>query len=147
MIYLIEIQTYWWVINKFFPGWFLFRIFSNQWVFWSSYYKIINQYYEGNNKGLIKIDDNHSLAIKAITKAKADNLISKENPLLGWPERAHTQWYRMPISKNRITEIHRAFYDYGWAALYQTKKLSQLALTFDYDIFYFFLKLKINYFL
>jgi hypothetical protein len=42
----------------------------------------------------------------------------------------------MPISENRITEIHRAFYDYGWAALYQTKKLSQLALTFDYDIFY-----------
>jgi hypothetical protein len=71
-----------------------------------------------------------------ITKLCDFFFYTKENPLLGWPERAHTQWYRMPISENRITEIHRAFYDYGWAALYQTKKLSQLALTFDYDIFY-----------
>jgi len=61
---------------------------------------------------------------------------TKENPLLGWPERGHTQWYRMPISGNRFTEIHRAFNDYGWAGLYQVKKLSQIALTFDYDIFY-----------
>ena len=71
-----------------------------------------------------------------ITKLCDFFFYTKENPLLRWPERAHTQWYRMPISENRITEIHRAFYDYGWAALYQTKKLSQLALTFDYDIFY-----------
>ena len=71
-----------------------------------------------------------------ITKLCDFFFYTKENPLLSWPERAHTQWYRMPISENRITEIHRAFYDYGWAALYQTKKLSQLALTFDYDIFY-----------
>lgn len=71
-----------------------------------------------------------------ITKLCDFFFYTKENPLLGWPERAHTQWYRMPISENRITEIHRAFYDYGWAALYQTKKLFQLALTFDYNIFY-----------
>jgi hypothetical protein len=61
---------------------------------------------------------------------------TKENPLLGWPERGHTQWYRMPIPGNKFTEIHRAFNDYGWAGLYQVKKLSQIALTFDYDVFY-----------
>jgi hypothetical protein len=61
---------------------------------------------------------------------------TRENPLLGWPERGHTQWYRMPVSGNKSTEIHRAFNDYGWAGLYQVKKLSQIALTFDYDIFY-----------
>ena len=61
---------------------------------------------------------------------------TKENPLLTWPVRAHTQWYQMPISENKLATLHRAFYDYGWAALYQTKKLSQFALTFDYDIFY-----------
>jgi len=61
---------------------------------------------------------------------------TKENPLLKWPIRQYTHWYEMPISDNRICCIHRGFSDYGWAALYQTKKLSQFALTFDYDIFH-----------
>jgi hypothetical protein len=61
---------------------------------------------------------------------------TKENPLLKWPIRAYTHWYEMPIGDGKITTLHRGFADYGWAALYQTKKLSQLALTFDYDIFY-----------
>ena len=61
---------------------------------------------------------------------------TKENPLLGWPIRQYTHWYEMPISEGKICCIHRGFYDYGWAALYQTKKLSQFALTFDYDIFH-----------
>lgn len=50
---------------------------------------------------------------------------TKENPLLGWPIRQYTHWYEMPISDGKICCIHRGFYDYGWAALYQTKKLSQ----------------------
>lgn len=61
---------------------------------------------------------------------------TKENPLLGWPERMYTHWYQMPLNPNKITTIHRGFHDYGWAGLYQVKKLSQIALTFDYDIFY-----------
>jgi len=61
---------------------------------------------------------------------------TKENPLLGWPVRQYTHWYEMPISDKKTCCIHRGFYDYGWAALYQTKKLSQFALTFDYDIFH-----------
>lgn len=61
---------------------------------------------------------------------------TKENPLLEWPTRLYTHWYEMPISSNQIVTLQRGLADYGWAALYQTKKLSQIALTFDYDIFY-----------
>jgi len=61
---------------------------------------------------------------------------TKDNPLLTWPVRCHTHWYQMPISNGRITTIHRAIDDYGWAGLFQVKKLSQIALTFDYEIFY-----------
>jgi hypothetical protein len=42
----------------------------------------------------------------------------------------------MPISEGRITTLQRGLADYGWAGLYQVKKLSQIALTFDYDMFY-----------
>lgn len=62
---------------------------------------------------------------------------TKENPLLRWPEKKHTQWYRMTFyPENRSVELHRNFDDYGWASLYQAKKLSQIALSFDYEIFY-----------
>ena len=61
---------------------------------------------------------------------------TKENPLLTYPIRQYTHWYEQPLSDEKIITLHRGFADYGWAALYQTKKLSQLALTFDYDLFY-----------
>jgi hypothetical protein len=61
---------------------------------------------------------------------------TKDNPLLEWPTRIYTHWYRKEHSPEKILYMHRGLADYGWAALYQTKKLSQLALTFDYDIFY-----------
>ncbi len=61
---------------------------------------------------------------------------TKENPLLKWPIRMYTHWYEMRLSDGRITTLHRGLADYGWAGLYQVKKLSQIALTFDYDMFY-----------
>lgn len=63
-------------------------------------------------------------------------IYTKENPLLKWPTRMHTHWYEQPIPGNKITSLHRSFDDYGWAGLYQVKKLSQIALTYDYDMFY-----------
>ena len=60
---------------------------------------------------------------------------TKENPLLNWPERAFTFWKTVPTDKGWMKMTH-FLSDYGWAALYQTKKLSEIALTFDYDIFY-----------
>ena len=61
---------------------------------------------------------------------------TKDNELLKWPVRMYTHWYQMPISESRITTLQRGLADYGWAGLHQVKKLSQIALTFDYDMFY-----------
>lgn len=61
---------------------------------------------------------------------------TKENPILKWPIRMYTHWYEMRISNEQITTLQRGLGDYGWAGLYQVKKLSQIALTFDYDLFY-----------
>lgn len=71
-----------------------------------------------------------------ITKLCDYFFYTKENPLLKWPTKMHTQWYQMGLSDGRISTLQRGLADYGWAGLYQVKKLSQLALTFDYDIFY-----------
>lgn len=61
---------------------------------------------------------------------------TKDNELLKWPIRMYTHWYQMPISDGRITTLQRGLADYGWAALHQVKKLSQIGLTFDYERFY-----------
>jgi len=61
---------------------------------------------------------------------------TKENPLLKWPLRCYTHWYQMLLPDGKITTLQRGLADYGWAGLYQVKKLSQIALTFDYDMFY-----------
>ena len=51
---------------------------------------------------------------------------TKDNPLLEWPIRAYTHWYRKEHSPEKILYMHRGLADYGWAALYQVKKLSQI---------------------
>ena len=61
---------------------------------------------------------------------------TKENPILKWPERANTFWYSNINELGEYVEMHRDIDDYGWAAVYQMKKLSEIALTFEYDIFY-----------
>ena len=61
---------------------------------------------------------------------------TKENPILKWPERANTFWWKNKNKYGKELIFHKDIDDYGWAALYQTKKLSELALTYDYDIFY-----------
>lgn len=61
---------------------------------------------------------------------------TKENPILSWPLRLFTFWKEMQLPDGRITTMHRGVGDYGWAALYHVKKLTQIAMTYDYDIFY-----------
>ena len=60
---------------------------------------------------------------------------TKENPLLYWPQKSVMSWVRN-TDKDKEIVIKRALIDYGWAALYQTKKLSEYALTYDYDRYY-----------
>jgi hypothetical protein len=61
---------------------------------------------------------------------------TKDNELLKWPIRIYTHWYEMALPDGKITTLQRGLADYGWAGLHQVKKLSQIALTFEYDIFY-----------
>jgi hypothetical protein len=61
---------------------------------------------------------------------------NKENPVLTWPERVHTAWRVQTNKLGQTVKISRGMKEYGWAALYQIKKLSEIALTYDYDIFY-----------
>jgi len=62
--------------------------------------------------------------------------LTKENPILKWPERAYSVWVLLENKYKNLIYLHRYLDDYGWAALYQTKKLAQIAITYDYDIFY-----------
>lgn len=63
-------------------------------------------------------------------------IYTKENPILRWPVRAHTFWLNFINKHGDNLFLHRDIDDYSWAALYQTKKLSEISLTYDYDIFY-----------
>jgi hypothetical protein len=60
---------------------------------------------------------------------------TKENPVLNFGSKIVYSWvsYSMP---NKSIKISRGLADYGWANIYQVKKLSEYALTYDYDIFY-----------
>ena len=60
---------------------------------------------------------------------------TKENPLLYWPEKSVMSWARY-TGKDREIVVKRSVIDYGWAALYQTKKLSEYALTYNYERYY-----------
>ncbi len=61
--------------------------------------------------------------------------LTKDNPLLTWPQKAVSYYNTFNINNKTITRS-RCFEDYGWANLYQVKKLSEFALTFEYDYFY-----------
>ena len=61
---------------------------------------------------------------------------TKENPILGWPTRLFTFWREYEIGDGQILTFQRGVGDYSWAALYHVKKLSQIAMDYDYDIFY-----------
>jgi hypothetical protein len=62
--------------------------------------------------------------------------ITKENPILKWPEKAIALWKSFPYDSEMLKVISFVD-DYGWASLYQIKKIMEFATTYDYDIFYF----------
>lgn len=74
---------------------------------------------------------------------------TKDNPTLNWPEKAIHIWREFPLKDlqgNIIKGVMTsAMPDQGLANAIQVKKLSQIALTFDYDHFYHILyDLKLN---
>jgi len=62
---------------------------------------------------------------------------TKENPLLTWPFKVqiYKAFFYMP-QNNDFLCINLCGNDYGWAGFNQIKKLTEIALTFDYDYFY-----------
>lgn len=61
---------------------------------------------------------------------------TKENPILYWPTRLFTFWRNIPLYDGKFLTMQRGVGDYSWAALYHVKKLTQIAMDYDYDIFY-----------
>lgn len=61
--------------------------------------------------------------------------ITKENPILRWPERGMVAWKTFFYEKREI-KTTVVVDDYGWASLYQIKKMMDISITYDYDIFY-----------
>jgi hypothetical protein len=62
-------------------------------------------------------------------------IISKENPIITWPEKGILQW--QSISYNNFS-IHMSIAnsDYGYAVLNQIKRMASLALSMDYNSFF-----------
>ena len=56
---------------------------------------------------------------------------TKDNPLLHYPTRSTRFWYGI-----HGIQLEKSLPDYGWARLFQMKKLAEIASTYDYDIFY-----------
>ena len=62
-------------------------------------------------------------------------LISKENPVFDWPKKAYYQWSTINIGTKQIN-MSRTYPDYGYAGLIQIKRMADLALSMDYDLFF-----------
>jgi len=72
---------------------------------------------------------------KEIVEKVSYFFITKDNPVLDWPTKSMYAWKDLNLG-DRMIRITKTFGDYGWAGLFQVKKLSEIALTFEYDYFY-----------
>jgi hypothetical protein len=62
-------------------------------------------------------------------------LISKENPVFDWPVKAYYQWSTITIGNKQIN-MSRTYPDYGYASLIHIKRMADLALSMNYDLFF-----------
>jgi hypothetical protein len=62
--------------------------------------------------------------------------ITKDNPVLDWPNKAIFIWKEFYINGKKL-RINKTFADYGFAGLYQVKQLGEIALNLNYDYFYY----------
>jgi len=60
-------------------------------------------------------------------------IISKENPILTYPEKGMGAWRHHPPFNIKTTIIYP---DYGWASFYQYKKLMEFGITLNYDHYF-----------
>jgi hypothetical protein len=59
---------------------------------------------------------------------------TKENLILEWPLCRTGYWKEVCKIDNHLVILWESQFHYGWAGLNQVKKLSEIALTFDYDV-------------
>lgn len=73
--------------------------------------------------------------------------LTKDNPVHEWPKKGIYFWYEIQVG-SQTYRLNRTVSDYGWAALFQVKQLSEIAITLDYDYFFHMIyDLKIDEFL
>jgi hypothetical protein len=60
---------------------------------------------------------------------------TKDNPIIDWPIKSVSVWSEYRCDGKKII-MNRCLPDYGWANIHQVKKLSEYALTYDYEYFY-----------
>lgn len=63
-------------------------------------------------------------------------LYTKDNPVLKWPLNVQIYHVWFYLENEKYLVLSAAGNDYGWAGLNHIKKLSEIALSFDYDYFY-----------
>ena len=61
-------------------------------------------------------------------------ILTKENPVINWPERGMIHWSNHPKFKIQLITP-----DYGWASIYQYKKMMEYGSTLDYNYYFWFL--------
>lgn len=61
---------------------------------------------------------------------------TKDNPVLKWPIKTQIYWLYFPLNDGNFLFFNSQGDDYGWAGLNHIKKLTEIALSFDYDYFY-----------
>lgn len=62
-------------------------------------------------------------------------ILSKENPVLNWPEKSYFQWWSGTVNGENIS-MTTTYPDYGFAGLIQVKRMADLALSMDYEIYF-----------
>lgn len=62
-------------------------------------------------------------------------IVSKENPVLKWPEKSYYQWWGGSINGKDFS-MTTTYPDYGFAGLIQVKRMADFALSMEYDYYY-----------
>jgi len=61
--------------------------------------------------------------------------VTKDNPVLDWPEKAMYMW-RVVKNEDKKFKMVTTYADYGYAGLYQIKQLSELGINLGYEQFF-----------
>ena len=87
------------------------------------------------NLGLDVMVFSHFYLPKNINDIIDYTIISKENPIITWPEKTMNNWQSFTY-KTSVYTMSTSSADYSYAVLNQIKRMASLALSMDYNSFY-----------